>query len=292
MKRANFWGAYAYALSRIGKEQRAEQIFKQLHDGGESSAFVYSSWKSLADASLGDYSSAYRLQNKAAEIQADNVDKVLKQSTIKSQRDYFEKLNAKTEQLARQRKQIAWIGCSLLVLIIVALFLYYRRRTEQIDQEKESLFETFNGKVSELEHDKKSVRDHYIQMCKLQFGHLGHINEVLLYHNAESDNNLYKEIKNALRKHGLDVQNQQAFEKVLNDTFDDVMIHFRETFPEKSERYYQLVSFLFAGFDAATICAIIPGLKKHNVYVEKHRLKQATLKVSSPYKEQISELLL
>ena len=179
-----------------------------------------------------------------------------------------------------------------MVLIIVALFLYYRRRTEQIEQEKESLFETFNGKVSELENDKRSVRDHYIQMCKSQFGHLGHINEVLLYHNAESDNNLYKEIKKALRKHGLDVQNQQAFEKVLNDTFDDVMIHFRETFPEKSERYYQLVSFLFAGFDAATICATIPGLKKHNVYVEKHRLKQATLKVSSPYKEQISELLL
>jgi tetratricopeptide (TPR) repeat protein len=291
LQRNNFWGAYAFALSRIGKEQRADQIFKQLHDREESSAFVYSSWKSLADACSGNYTSAYILQKRASEIQTDNVVKVLKQSTVKSQKDYYEKLQAETEQLARQRKQTAWISCLLLLFIMVALFLFYRRRTEQIEQEKESLLETFRGEVSKLEKDKNAVREQYIQMCKSQFGHLGYINEILLYHNTESDNNLYKEIKKALRKSGLDVQNQEAFEKMLNNTFDNVMIHFREAFPQKSEQYYQLVGFLFAGFDAATICAIIQGLKKHNVYVEKHRLKQAFLTINGPYKKQFFDLL-
>ncbi len=73
--------------------------------------------------------------------------------------------------------------------------------------------------------------------------------------------------------------------------FDKVMTHFRDTFPNKKPRYYRLVSYLFAGYDSSTICAIIPGFQKHNVYVEKHRLKQLILNSDSQYKEQFLRVL-
>ena len=78
---------------------------------------------------------------------------------------------------------------------------------------------------------------------------------------------------------------------MLNDTFNDVMTHFKEEFPNKKPKYYQLVSFLFAGFDTATICIIIPSYNKHNIHVEKSRLKQKLLSSDSPHKEQFLQLL-
>ena len=73
--------------------------------------------------------------------------------------------------------------------------------------------------------------------------------------------------------------------------FNNVMVHFRDSFPDKKPQNYQLVSFLFAGFDSSTICAAIPGFKKQNVHVEKYRLKQMIKDSDSQYKEQFLELL-
>ena len=89
----------------------------------------------------------------------------------------------------------------------------------------------------------------------------------------------------------MDNKSQSEFELLLNESFDNVMVRFRETFPEKKPRYYQLVSYLFAGFESSTICVIIPGFQKHNVHVERYRLKQMIQNSDSQYKELFSRLL-
>ena len=286
LSRANYWGAYAYALTNIGKKSQADQIFKQL-ERKEGDLFIYSSWKSLADAYEGNYVSAYDLQKAASAIQEQNVYDVLRQSVVKAQRDYQEQINAEEEHNAERRRLVVWICSCLLILIAIVLFFGYRHRIEQAELEKESLLDAFR----DLMTDRTKVRNHYIQICQSQFGNIGRINEILLYHSNETDNNLYKELKRALQKIGMDAQNQQAFEKELNETFDNVMSHFREAFPGKKPRYYQLVSLLFAGFDAATICAIMPDYKKYNIYVEKHRLKQLINSSDTSYKEQFTLLI-
>ena len=75
----NYWGAYAYALVRTGQADRAETIFRQLKamKNNASAIYIYSGWKSKADAYMGDYLSAYQLQTEASEIQDENVNKVI-----------------------------------------------------------------------------------------------------------------------------------------------------------------------------------------------------------------------
>ena len=305
----NYWCAYAYALSRTGRTMRANQIFKQLERiNNPFQQYILDTWKSMADALDGDYYSAYHLQKAASDIQDENVREILRQSAIKAQKDYLEQVNLETEKSAKRRLAIVWL-IVVLFLTVTLLFLFlFKRRRERNAQDKEELIDAYksltmehsalitrysnlSAQVDRIEMEKASVRNKYIQICQSQFGNIGRINEILLYHSNEADNNLYKELKRALQKIGVDAQNQQAFEKELNEIFDNVMIHFREAFPGKKPRYYQLVSLLFAGFDAATICAIMPDYKKYNIYVEKHRLKQLILESDSPYKEQFGLLV-
>lgn len=293
---------------RTGHSEKSDLLFKKLEALDNDQTLSYKGWKSLSDAYLNNYKSAYQLQKRASDIQKENVIRVLRQSTVKAQKDFLEQMNQETERVSR-RRQIAIWGCSILFLVVlIILLLYFRRRKEKDAQEKEALIETYkalttrhvaldsrysalSAQVDRIEEEKTAVRNQYIQMCQSYFSHIGRVNEILSVHSKDYDNSLYQELKKSIRRIGDDDRSQLEFEKILNESFDDVMVHFREEYPDKKPRYYKLVSFLFAGFDAATISAIIPNYQKHNVYVEKHRLKQMLLESDTPHKDQYLQLL-
>ena len=310
LRNANFWGAYAYALTRKGESKHANHLFKQLEalNGNSSNSFIYGSWKSMSDAFEGNYVSAYYLQKAASDTQTENVRKVLKQSAIKAQKDFLEQVNLETERSAERRQIVSWCFVALLLAVILLLLFLFRRRKERNAREKEDMIDAYksltmehsalssrysdlSAEVDRIEKEKATVRNKYIQLCQSHFNRIGRINEVLYYHSTEKDNKLYGELKRSIRNIGMDNKNQSEFEVLLNESFDYVMAHFRETFPDKKPRYYQLVSYLFAGFGSSTICAIIPGFQKHNVHVERYRLKQMIQKSDSHYKEQFLRLL-
>ncbi len=292
LNRENYWGAYAYALVRTGKEKRADHIFKHLEKlPGSSSAYVYSYWKSMADASQGNYKAAYLSQKKAADLQTENVQKILQQSAIKAQKDYLEEANMEAERKVKRQQLLARGEVALFLIFIFLLVLLFKRRSKIAAQKHELLYEAYKELTSRTEEEKAKVRSQYIQMCQSHFSHIGRINEMLNVYANESDDNLYKELKRSIQQIGQDEQSQLRFEKVLDDTFDDVMTHFREAFPKRKQRYYQLVSYIFAGFSTTTICIMIPSYNKHNVHVEKSRLKQMIQDTNSPYKEQFLRML-
>ena len=310
LRNANFRGAYAYALTRKGVAEKAHRIFNQLASihNNTSVSYIYDSWKSMADAFDGAYATAYQLQKNAAEIQNENVKKVLKQSAIRAQKDFLEQVNQEIEKSAKRRQIVAWSLVALLLAVTFLLIFFFRRRKERSAQEKEELMDAYksltiehsalntlysdlSAQVDRIEKEKASVRNKYIQLCQSHFGRIGRINEVLYYHSREKDNELYKELKRSIRNIGMDNKNLSEFELLLNEAFDNVMAHFREAFPDKKPRYYQLVSYLFAGFGSSTICAIIPGFQKHNVHVERYRLKQMIQDSNSQYSEQFLRLL-
>ena len=305
----NYWAAYAYSLSCTGNTVRANQIFKQLETGANTfQQYIFDTWKSMADAFRDDYPSAYHLQKAASDIQDKNVREILRQSAIKAQKDYLEQVNLETEKSAKRRLAIVWL-IVVLFLTVTLLFLFlFKRRRERNAQEKEELIDAYksltmehsalitrysnlSAQVDRIEMEKASVRNKYIQLCQSHFGRIGQINEVLYYHSREKDNELYKELKRAIRNIGMDNKSQGEFELLLNETFDNIMTHFREAFPNKKPRYYQLVSYLFAGFGSSTICTIISGFQKHNVHVERYRLKQMIQNSNSQYSEQFLRLL-
>ena len=305
----NYWGAYAYSLLSIGQQQKAIDIFTKLEAFDQKHDLYYKTWKSLADAYLKDYEAAYYLQKKASDIQNDNVQAVLRQSAVKAQKKFLEQTKTETERASRRRQAIAGCFSVLLIITMSLLFLFIKYRKDQVVQEKDLLLDTYmdltkhhsalntqyldlSAQTERLEKEKASVRNQYIQMCQRYFAQIGRINEILSYFANDSDNNLYREIKKAIQKIRLDEQSQRDFETLLNDSFNNIMLHFRESYPNKKSKYYQLVSFLFAGFSAATICAIIPSYNKHNIYVEKSRLKRMIADSNAPDKEAFLKMLL
>lgn len=305
----NYWGAYAYALIRTGQVKRAEPLFRKMGSlKKNSSKFIYYCWKSKADAYSGDYLAAYQLQKEASDIQDETVEKVLEQSTLKAQNEYLEEMNQESERQARHRQIIAWSSSELLVVIIVVLLFQFHRKKERDEIEKDKLLEAYktlttqhsaltslysdlNTQLDLLEREKSSVRNKYIQMCQFHFNHLGRFNEMLDNHSNEYDGKLYKALKKALYDIGMDSKNQCEFEKILDESFDCIMTRFREAFPGRKSRFYQLASYLFAGFDTTTICTVIPNINKDNVHVEKHRLKRRIQESDSKYKEQFLRML-
>ena len=288
----NTWGAYAYSLVRIGRKEQAEKVFKQLESGKGDAYLSYSYWKSQAAAYIGDYASAYRFQEAAYDIQDDNVKKAFRKSAIKAQKDFLEEMNREAEEDARRRQLIVWCLYAILIVTIVSLMLIFNLRNKRNEQEKESILQAYQELTSQADEEKARIRDQYIQMCQSHFGHIGRINEMLNVYINESGNNLYKELKKSIQTIGLDMQNQDKFEKMLDESFDSLMTHFREAFPKKKQRYYQLVSYIFAGFSTTTICIMIPSYNKHNVHVEKSRLRQMIQDTDSPYKEQFLRFVL
>ena len=293
LNRMNFWGAYAYALILSGQTEHANRIFNQLEkkSQGNATAFIYASWKSLADAYEGDFPSAYQLQREASETQTENMKKLLEQSSIKAQKDFLDEMNQESEKEANRRLLMMRGIITALIFLMLLLVFVFKRKNARSAREKESLIETYRELTSRTEEEKAKVRNQYIQMCQSHFSHIGRINEMLNIYARESNDNLYRELKRSIQRVGLDEDSQQRFEKMLDDSFDGVMIHFRDSFPGKKARFYQLVSYLFAGFGTTTICTIIPGYNKHNIHVEKWRLKQLIQGSESSYKEQFLEML-
>lgn len=295
LRSSNHWGAYAYALLRIGEKERSDSIFKQMESSGAGRSLSFCWWKSRTDAFTGNYEAAYILNKESSDKQLDNVRTLLKQSVLKAQNDYL-KLSGKVQAHdAQKRKVINCLVILSLVLLFAVLWLLNRRYSERIEQERDSLlasYEVLRNKVDLIEEEKLSVRNQYIQLCQAHFSNIGRINEMLSVHSSHSNSSLYKEFKKSFNHVKLDEENQQVFEEMLNASFDNVMTHFRETFPGKLPKYYRLVSFFIAGFDTTTIVMIIQDYNKHNVHVEKSRLKAQINKLDSPYREQFEQLIL
>lgn len=290
----NLWGAYAYALLRVGNIKRANDIFKQLKFTDDDKSMTYKTWRSRADAYLGDFASAYEHITLASEIQLTNVNRVLRQSTLKAQRDYF--IEEQVEMRSKAQKQRALLIASIVaffVLVAGGIFSYKRKKRKMLE-EQYSLIESLqslSADYDQVKDERALIRSQYINICQAHFEQLGRINELLHNFTKEKDSNLYKEVKKAVQSIQDDENSQEEFEKILNNSLNNVMIHFRETFPNKKERYYQLVSFLFAGFNAATISTILYDYSRNNIYLLKFRLKKSIRESESLYKEQFLLLL-
>ena len=292
LRKRNYWGAFAYSLLRTEKNKTAEQIFRKIEASQGEAYLSYSYWKSLADAYVGNYDSAYRLQKAAYDIQDENVKKALKQSAIKSQKDFLEVINRESEREYRLRRVVSTCSIFTLLVILIMLSLFFIRRNYRSTQEKIAILQAYSELTSRTEEERAKVRSQYIKICQSHFSHIGRINEMLTVYVNDSDNNLYKELRRSIQRIGLDELSQRRFEKMLDESFDGLMTHFRESFPKRKQRYYQLVSFLFAGFSTTTICTIIPSYNKHNIHVEKSRLKQMIQESDSPYRDQFLRLIL
>ncbi len=294
LRMRNHWGAYAYSLLRVGKKEQANAIFKQLEVTDDDESLTYKTWRGRADAYLGNFATAYDYILLATEVQAENVARILRQSALHAQRDYFKEEQVEMQLRVQKQRVLLVVSIFLFFVLLVGGLFFYKRKKRRMVEEYYSLLESLHSLSSDYNQandDRTQIRSQYIKICQTHFKQLGRINELLHNFTKEKDTSLYQEIKKAVQGIQNDEKSQQEFEKVLNDSLNNVMIHYRETFPNKKDRDYQLASFLFAGFNAATISSILYDYSKDNIYLIKHRLKKEISETESPYQEQFLSLL-
>jgi len=301
----NTWGAYAYSLYCIGKQEKSERIFKDMERAGLKDQFVYQIWKSRIEKQEGNYQRAYSLLEGAIQEQTDGVAKLLRQSAIKAQRDYFTLQNETLKKENRLRKWVnLLLAFSILASAVTAVVLI-RRYSENVRRKNLQLMETAQELVEQreavgaLSAENRDISSRQIQL-RQDFFHLSQESFKQLsdlcntYYKTEGKpsqiHSVYGEVRGLLKTIGISEEQYPAFEKRVNDAFDHVMEHFRAEHPDHRETYFQTACYLFAGFKTRTI-AILLHRDEKDIYQARWRLKKEVESMPTPHQNDFKLLL-
>ncbi len=305
----NHWGAYAYCLYRTGHPQKSEQIFHQLEKAGLKDQYVYQIWKSRIERLNNDYRTAYELLEKSAQEQTEGVMKLLRQSTVKAQRDFF---SLQSEALQKENRLRRWLNFLSVLLFITAatiVWIILKQYRERIRRQNHSLMETVQDLMNLQQindSNEKTIRQLTIdsdverQRIKQDFFHLSQENFKELsdlcttYYKTEGRstqaNVVCGEVRGYLKRIGIEGDRYPSLEQRVNDLFDHAMEHFRTEHPKHREQYYQIVCFIFAGFKNRTI-ALLLHLDEQDIYQTKWRLKKEVETKETPHQNDFVTLL-
>ncbi len=305
----NHWGAYSYALNQTGNINKANTLFAQLNGHDDTTNSVYNAWKYRVCRDNGDYESAYYMIAEVLHYQDSVFREQFQNTAAQAQRDFW---ILKTHEMDKDRHQLLIISSLiiiLLVLTIILTYIVYKRRMGHLIRERESLFglaesvqtqlnmaeEQINSlrvNIDEKENVLKVLRHNHILMYKSQFKTLGSLCETVI--RADSFKNshkiVYDKVKEMLSEINGDNSGHLLFEKRINDSLNNIMIHFRGDFPNYGESDYRFVSYIIVGFDATIVSMILGMPSQDAVYMKKSRIKKQIQKSDSEYKSQYLDM--
>lgn len=300
----NKWAAYAYALSLIGDEEKSNSVFGRMCESKDSSivASAYY-WRSFAEKNHEDFQSALNDYEQAMKYKNSTLRVALAQSTSKAQRDYFEALSAAEHN--HSRVQLFFLLSVILVLFVIALWvvLLFKKRNHRIIAEKNTIAELAsvsraqviqaeqhtNELITQLDEKDRVImklKAEYSRMYKDKFSYLAKLCETyyMSMDFREPDKHVYKRVKEMVAEIGNDKKGHQHLEKMINRDLDNIMLHFREDFPNYSENDYRFVCYLFMGFDSVTLMTIFQMPSSSSVYTRKSRIKRTVQESSSVHR--------
>lgn len=305
----NHWGAYAYCLSVMNDKDGAEKIFKSLEKAGQGDSYSYQAWKSRKAATDGDYEKAYSLLVRSSEKQTENTLKLLQQSSVKVQRDFYELRSASNKKESDQRRVIITLLLSFIVLLLLFLWLLINRYKEKIARQNSDYMEVLKEITDHNESLKQSIqviseeRDqiseqqdilkrNFFTIERKRFKELSDLCNS--YFRKEGDlaemNSISNEAKKYLNLIGIGKEKFSELESVVNVSFQNAMVCFRKEYPKHKERYYQVVCMIFAGFKTKTIALAINQTEQF-VFMTKSRLKKEVIESNVPHKSLFLELI-
>ena len=291
--------AYGYTLSVLGEKEKSRSIFRQLERSQAKDTYVFRVWSSKIAALEGDYVTAFSDLDESAEKQMALLRETLHQSSLRAQRDYNALERAKAEESRRLILWIAILAVISLMTVGIIVYLLLQRKSERImrrnsalEQETASLKDalaSFSDQVSELKLQQARLQREYTRHLQSSFRGWTQLYKAY-YHTKDKPidvrDNVYFEAKKAVAMLADDNEGQLLLEQRLNEMFSDVMKHYRAEFPEKEEREYHFVSFVFAGFDASVLKAAFNISTLPAAYERKSRLKDAIVCSKAPHKDQ------
>ena len=287
------WGAYAYALACTGDKERADAVFGDMAASGWSDSPAYQVWKSRTLALGGDYGTAFDLLEQASRRQRGSLLRVLRQSAVRAQRDYYALEN---ERMKARDRAMGIIGCLvllILILLLAAAVLLFRRRDRKTRFERAELLDwasSMENQRNELSLSQARLRSDYAKLYQSYFQKVGRISEIV-QNSPDRERGVYFQLSQLIKDIRLDKRGQRQFEAMINRDLDDVMARFREDFPSYQEDTFRFMSYVFAGFDAATIRLLMDMASDAAVHTKKSGIKKAILASDSPHRDQYLMLL-
>ncbi len=301
----NTWGAYAYSLYRVGNQEKSEQIFTDMERAGLKDQYVYQIWKSRIEQMEGNYQRAYFLLDDAILDQTEGVTKLLRQSAIKAQRDFFTLQNETLKMENRLRK---WINLLLAFSSLASAFtavVLIRRYRENVRRKNQELIETAQELLEQrealnaLSAENRDISSRMIQL-RQDFFHFSQDSFKELsdlcnaYYKTEGRSSqphaVYSEVRGLLNNLGVGEERYPTLEQRVNEQFDHVMDHFRAEHPDHREPFFQTACYLFAGFKTRII-ALVLGQDEQNVYKTRSLLRKEVETKETPHKKDFLLLL-
>lgn len=303
--------AYAYALEKKGHSSAADSLLCAAENSNSDSVFL-DVWKYRIEKLRGNGSKVLTfLENTLAEQQTVVMD-VLKRSLENVRTDYYKSKSDYWNERARSmRIQRGILLCLAVIVFLIGYIIYIQRKKyfnerieilanlkEETDAQLSSLREESGHKVSRLVEDKEELESQIMNLKKKYLDLYGerfkYINELCVKYLSSGKrlrkNILYEEVKNQISFLEKDIQGQQRFETMLNDSFDNIMALYRKDFSSWKESDIRFVSYVMAGFESKTIACIM-GMTPGSVDVKKTRIRAKILSSSSPNKSKYIKVM-
>ena len=290
---ASQWGAYAKTLAATGDTRTAYDILEHLKD---DYVYEYTYWLSQVQSVSGNMSEAFSNLEKALSYSNKLIFNAFAKSSAKVKSSYYEDQNnllkMKTEQL---RLWILVIALSTII-VIMFFFLIIRHRNRKAEEEKNRLLEIAETARTQAdilknryEKERSFVQAEFFNLYKNQFQYFNSIGEAVLEakkkKSKDSSGIVYRRAKQMVEDIYKDDVASGKFESLLNENVKDIMIHFREDFPNLSKTEYKFASYLFAGFSMKMICMLLSFQSIEAGYMRKSRFRKMIAASESPHKD-------
>ena len=286
---------YAAALQLSGNGQAADSIIGQL-EAMAGNADIVRVWRYRIRKMQGRYKDALADLESSVAAQDSIVVNVLNQSLLKAQQDYLmaDKARLKNENVL-ERQRVALIIIISLLAIAFLVILYERKRSRlnrQIEQltslslESQRMLELQNEQ-SENELKQKdaallSLQKEFASMYKAQYKAL---NDLCAAYwspiRRDKKEMIYEEALRQISIIGKDVDSQNKFMAIVNQSLDGIIDKLKADLPDHQEQDFRFLVLLIVGFDAKTI-ANLTGYAVGTVYTKKNRMKAEIAALTSP----------
>ena len=179
-----------------------------------------------------------------------------------------------------------------LFVVLHAVARYVRR----VNEEKvanllyaEELIRQF--KLSQ-EEDSASLKNKFINLYKSQFDTLRVLCDEYFMNQCRPDAEriLYRKVVNIINEIRTDTCDRSQFERMLNDAYDDVMVHLRAELPDLKDMDLAVFGYLAIGFDATTISYLM-NKSINTVYIRKSRIKSMIENNNPPHRDQFFKIM-
>lgn len=241
---------------------------------------------SSIDMQEGRYKEAAEQTKHYAHIQDSLVFIALKQSAASVHRDHLQELYHRANENADLLRQRFWLSIALTVVVAGAIIYYIiyvmrkRRRIARLRyiqslRESRRMSQQIDIQTEQVQHMQRLI-------CRS----LAPIDRIATTYYERKDSKtaqagIYRDVGRLLDSYVQDSKVKEQLEYTVNIGRDNIMKSIRRELPQLSDKEFDLLLYIYAGFSTSTI-ALFTGDKPNNIYLRKCRLKNKIAKSDAP----------